>query len=55
VLRVHGVPERELTQTMQYIIADDGDVSKAKYTDLVIDFCLSSDTQAPGSWLLGKV
>ncbi len=55
VLRVHGVPERELTQTIQHMIADDSEISREKYTGLVLDFCLSTDTQSPGSWLLGKI
>jgi len=55
VLRVHGVPEHELTQAIQHMIADEGEVSKEKYTGLVVDFCLSTDTQSPGSRLLGKV
>jgi len=55
VLRVHGVPERELTQTIQHMMADDSEISKEKYTGLVLDFCLSTDTQSPGSWLLGKI
>jgi hypothetical protein len=43
VLRVHGVPERALTQTMRCIVADRGDgISKEKYTNLVLEYCLGT-------------
>ena len=34
VLRVHGVPEHELTQTIQHMISDDSEIPKKKYTGL---------------------
>jgi hypothetical protein len=55
VLRAHGVPEHELTQTMHRMVADDGDISKEKFTDLVLDFCFGTDPRSPGGWLYGTV
>jgi Ca2+-binding EF-hand superfamily protein len=55
LLRVNGVPEHELNQTIQHMIAGDGEISKDKYAGLVRDFYLSADTQSPGSWLFGRV
>ncbi len=55
LLRVHGVPERELTQTMAHMVpGDSGYISKDAYTDLVLDFWLNSDAQSPGCWHHGR-
>ena len=55
VLRVHGVPECELSQIMRRMVGDDGGISREKYAGLMLDFCFSDETQSPGSWFLGKL
>jgi hypothetical protein len=56
VLRAHGVPEHQLTQTMQRMVAGPHDcVSKQRYTELMVDFCYSTDSRSPGCRLYGTV
>ncbi|MFI6095764.1 EF-hand domain-containing protein [Lentzea sp. NPDC051213] len=56
LLRAYGVREAELAETMNRIGLRDGRVlSKARYADLAMNFCFSTDALTPGSWLMGRV